>query len=237
MNITPKVISDLKSFFVVLKPSGWIVNSSESAAGQLIIQDWIKENFDYEISQNDELRNGVVHRLDKETSGVLLVAKTEKAMLDLQRQFKERIVHKKYITLVHGKVSETHGLVQEPIGRLPWNRRRFGVFSGGRESSSEYSVLSYYKKGSEILTLVEVFPKTGRTHQIRVHMKHIGHPVVSDTFYAGRKTSRKDRVWCERMFLHSSQITVEDPDTKKQVTVKSELPEDLQAALDTLEKV
>ncbi|MCL6096146.1 MAG: RluA family pseudouridine synthase [Patescibacteria group bacterium] len=176
-------------------------------------------------------RAGIVHRLDKETSGILLIAKNPDVFLNLQSQFKERKVRKTYIALVHGIVRPEEGEIDVPLGRLSFNRKRFGVVAGGRESTTRYKVLSIKYlmtgKGKEALSLLELNPKTGRTHQIRVHLKYFNHSVFSDTLYAGRKTARNDRKLLPRLFLHASEITFTHPATGEQVTFKNPLPEDL----------
>lgn len=232
----PKIIFEDDSFFVVEKPSGWITDSSNTTTNQPVIQKWISQNYKFEI--NDfEHRNGIVHRLDKETSGLLLIAKTKTAFEELQRQFKEREVSKTYIALVHGKVEPTEGVINEPVGRLPWRRDRFGVMAGGREAITEYEALSHMLYGKEQLTLLQLKPKTGRTHQIRIHLKHLGFPIVADEFYAGRKTARHDRKWCGRLFLHAGGITFLHPVTKKIVTFNADLTEDLREVLEKLVKI
>ena len=183
-------------------------------------------------------RSGIVHRIDKETSGVLLVAKTPEVFENLQAQFKERKVEKTYIALVHGRVVPEEGTINAPTGRLPWNRERFGVLLGGREAETKYKTISNFKFliSNEELTLLELYPKTGRTHQLRVHLKSIGHPIVGDQFYAGRKTAREDRKWCPRLFLHAQSITFTHPTSGKRVTITSESPEELQDVLAYLRK-
>ena len=230
----PRIIFEDSELFVVEKPSGWITNESGTTTKQPVLQTFIKENFKYPLKDDWEARNGIVHRLDKETSGILLVAKTNSAFEDLQRQFKERSVHKTYTALVHGRVEEVEGEINEPVGRLPWRRDRFGVLPGGREAVTNYKVVGYYNNGSEDLTLLELKPKTGRTHQIRIHLKHIGYPIVADQFYSGRKTARKDRKWCPRLFLHAGGITFLDPKTKKEIGFESNLPADLRETLERL---
>lgn len=231
----PKILVDKKSYFVIDKPSGWIVNDAKTVGNQKVLQRWL-EKLDYPISKSKEFRSGIVHRLDKETSGVLIVAKTKASFEKLQAEFKERRVEKKYIALVHGKL-KGEGNLEIKIGRLPWNRERFGVYPGGRDSVTFYEAASYYKNDSEVYTLVEFRPKTGRTHQIRVVAKYLGHPIVSDSFYAGRKVSRNDRLWCPRLFLHAKEIKFLSPSTEKMIIVKSHLPHDLEKPLDTLEKL
>jgi RluA family pseudouridine synthase len=183
-------------------------------------------------------RSGIVHRLDKETSGILIVAKNEESFVILQQQFKNRQVQKTYVALAHGKVEPQEGSIDVPVGRLPWNRKRFGVLSEGRESTTFYKVITNYKllitNYDEALSLLELSPKTGRTHQIRVHLQYIHHPVFADPLYAGRKTSRKDRQVLPRIFLHASKISFKDPKDDKMVTFESPLPVELENFLETL---
>ncbi len=228
--LEPKIIFEDESFFVVDKPAGWITDASNTTTNQPVIQKWIAENYKFEIN-NFEFRNGIVHRLDKETSGLLLIAKTKQAFEELQRQFKERLVHKTYIALVHGQVAENEGIINEPVGRLPWRRDRFGVLPDGREAVTAYKKMADYRLENNEFSLLELKPKTGRTHQIRIHLKHIGHPIVADEFYAGRKTARHDRKWCERLFLHAGEIKFLHPVTKKEVVFNSNLAPDLDTAL------
>lgn len=230
-----EIVHEDGELLVINKPSGWIVNDATTTNGQPTVQNWLRHNFEYPTSSIEYLRNGIVHRLDKETSGILLVAKTKEAFEYLQKLFKERKVKKSYLALLHGRVEPKEGTIEAEVGRLPWNRRRFGVLAGGRDSLTRYKVRAYYILHTTYYSLVDFFPETGRTHQIRIHAKHIGHPIVGDEFYAGRKTARKDRVWCPRLFLHAQSISFIHPNGRE-ITLKCALPEDLQAALDTLEK-
>jgi len=234
--VEPKIIFEDDSFFVVDKPSGWITNDADTTTTQPVLQTWIRENFDYPLKGNREFRDGIVHRLDKETSGIVIVAKTQEAFTKLQSGFKERKISKSYIALLHGKVEPTEGVITVTVGRLPWHRSRFGVLPGGRESTTEYKVLEFYPGNNAGHSLVEFYPKTGRTHQIRIHARHIGHAIVADEFYAGRKTARNDRKWCPRLFLHATSIKFIHPETNKEVEFKSDLPEDLKDVLLKLKK-
>lgn len=235
----PKIIFQDSSILVLSKPAGWITNSASTTKNQPVVQDWLKQEKLTSFSDYS-FRDGIVHRLDKETSGLLLVAKTEDAFEELQRQFKDRLVKKMYTALVHGKVASEIGEIKAAVGRLPWRRDRFGVLPGGREASTKYKVLSNYKlptsKNLQLhdYSLVEFYPETGRTHQIRIHAKHIGHPLVADEFYAGRKTARNDRKWCPRLFLHASGIQFLHPISGKSINLKSELPDDLKNVLNSL---
>lgn len=234
----PETIFEDDSIIVIDKPTGWITNEAATTTNQPVIQRWLAENIKSQISNDKLYRSGIVHRLDKETSGLLLVAKTKEAFEELQRQFKSREVEKSYTALVHGKVEPKTGEISAPVGRLPWRRDRFGVLPGGREAETHYKGIMNYELRitGEQFTLLELKPKTGRTHQIRIHLKYLGHPIVADEFYAGRKTARADRKWCPRLFLHASGIQFSHPKSKEPHDFKSELPEDLQKALNFLQK-
>jgi len=170
-------------------------------------------------------RAGIVHRIDKETSGILLIAKTPEAFRELQRQFKEREVKKTYLALVHGKLVPEEGEINAPVGRLPWNTERFGVVPGGKEAVTRYKVVK-----CEDISLVELYPETGRTHQIRVHLKYINHPIIGDYLYAGRKTSRDDRAGdAPRVMLHAWKISFIHPDTHKTLAIESPIPDDMKS--------
>lgn len=234
MSMDPKIIFQDESIFVIDKPSGWITNDADTTKDQPTIQTWVRDNFDYPLKGDREFRDGIVHRLDKETSGILLIAKTKEAFERLQAEFKGREVKKTYIALLHGKVTPTEGEISATVGRLPWRRDRFGVIPGGRESKSLYKVLNFYPGNNAGHSLVEFHPQTGRTHQIRIHSKYIGHAIVADEFYAGRKTARNDRLWCPRLFLHASSIKFIHPETEKEIEFKSELPQDLSDVLTKL---
>ncbi|MBI4089755.1 MAG: RluA family pseudouridine synthase [Candidatus Levybacteria bacterium] len=243
--IEPKVILEDDSLLVLDKPSGMIVNKSDTTKGERTVQDWVEEYLvipnlfrDPKSEVDFYNRAGIVHRLDKETSGILLVAKTPEAFVNLQAQFKERKVQKTYLTLVHGKLDSNEGEINVSVGRLPWNRRRFGVVPGGRESTTKYKVLSIKylvsEKEKEPLTLLELTPKTGRTHQIRVHLQYIHHPIFSDPLYAGRKTSRNDRKILPRVFLHAAKISFFHPRTSEWISLECSLPNDLNSFLQAL---
>lgn len=221
----PKIIFEDDDLLVVDKPAGMIVNRAQTTKGRLTLQDWLEEEKKILID-----RAGIVHRLDKETSGILVVAKSVPVMKILQEQFKSRQVKKTYWCLVHGLVVPRTGTINLPISRNPFNRQKFGVFIGGREAETSYQVLSYYHRLTEKFSLVEVKPKTGRTHQIRVHFKQIGFPLVADEWYGGRKTSKKDRVWCPRLFLQAIVIEINEQ------VFRTGLAVDLQRVLDKLTK-
>lgn len=224
----PQILFEDEEVLVVNKPSGLVVNRDISVKGETL-QDWVERKYGL---------GRPAHRLDKQTSGALIIAKNPEVLQNLQAQFKNREVKKTYIALVHGKVFPKVGDINSPIGRLPWNRERFGIFAGGRASETSFKLLSIYQitnlSAQNYYSLLEIYPKTGRTHQIRVHLKSIGHPVVSDEFYAGRKTSRKDLTWCPRLFLHASRVEFIHPKTGKPISIEAVLPLDLKQVLKSL---
>lgn len=233
-----KIIYEDSDILVIDKPSGITVNNSDTTKNEETLQDFVEKKLNIKSSKPDDLgdsdfydRSGIVHRIDKETSGILLVAKNRESFENLQLQFKERKVNKAYVALVHGHVDSSEGEIIVPVGRLPWNRKRFGVLIGGREAITGYRVLEKLEKP---FTLLELIPKTGRTHQIRVHLQYFNHPIFGDFLYAGRKTSRQDRKILERFFLHAQKINFYHPKTGERVDFESKLPWELQNALDYL---
>jgi len=174
------------------------------------------------------LRPGIVHRLDKDTSGLMVVAKNDRAQRSLQRQLKDREVHKTYLALVHGLPKPREGLIEAPIGRHPKNRKKMAVIASGREAATKYRVRDEIASGR--YSLLEVEPITGRTHQIRVHMAALGHPVVGDATY-GRRSAV-----IERQFLHAHKLAFAMPLGGRTVEFVSPLPADLREALRRLQR-
>lgn len=230
-----EIIFENEDLLVINKPSGLTVNRSETTNGNTI-QDLIESSIKFNSDEDPEFldRSGIVHRLDKETSGCLIIAKNTNAFRLLQAQFKEREVEKEYVALAHGEIKPEIGDINAPVGRLPWNRTRFGVLAGGREAQTRYKVEAYYSNKDEIVSFVRLFPKTGRTHQIRVHLKYINHPIFSDELYAGRKTARDDRKQLARVFLHSEKIIFSDLKSGQEIKCSAPLPEELIKLLENL---
>lgn len=255
MNTLPEIIYEDSDMVVLNKPSGMTVNKADTTKDEITVQDWVEKNIslqypkeslqqkteegvynvDFEFAQ----RGGIVHRLDKETSGVLLIAKNPVSFGKLKEQFMGRNVKKIYLALSHGEIQPESGEINVPIGRLEFNRMRFGAVAGGREALTLYKVLAVKTfvsgKRQEKVSLVELYPQTGRTHQIRVHLKHINRPIVADALYAGRKIARDDRKLLSRLFLHAKGISFTHPTTAKQMDFTAPLPEDLQGFLDKLQ--
>lgn len=181
------------------------------------------------------LRPGIVHRLDKDTSGLLVVAKTEESLRSLAEQFKSREVSKEYLALVLGEMRQDRGEVDVPIGRQEGDRKKMGVRTRkGRSAMTRYQVLERFPG----LTLVLVMPHTGRTHQIRVHLSHIGHPILGDPIYGGRRGSismetRKD-LGAKRQMLHALRLDFNHPGSGERLGLKAPLPSDFRMILEAI---
>jgi 23S rRNA pseudouridine1911/1915/1917 synthase len=240
----PQIIYRDSDITLVNKPYGMIVNRADTTKDEFTLQDWLENTLIGKRSTADESefrkRGGIVHRLDKDTSGIIIIANNEAAFINLQTQFKNRSIKKIYNALVHGLVHPSEGMINIPIERNPFNRKRFGVFLGGREAVTEYETIGIFsipqKTDKEYLTLLKVSPRTGRTHQIRVHLKHLGYPIVSDILYGGRKNVKKDLLFCPRMFLHAKKISFMHPKKNHDMSFEADMPEELSAVLMKLEK-
>lgn len=165
---------------------------------------WILEK-DVESGSPHNPRAGVVHRLDRATSGVMICAKTPAALAHLQKQFSQRKTKKTYIAVISGHLKPAHAIIDMPIERNPRNPKTFHVSSGGKEAVTEYQVI----RSGEKFDLVELKPVTGRTHQLRVHLSHQGHPIVGDTFYHGPAA--------ERLYLHATSLEITLPNKQRKV--------------------
>jgi 23S rRNA pseudouridine1911/1915/1917 synthase len=174
-------------------------------------------------------RPGIVHRLDRDTSGLLMVARTDAAQASLQAQLKARRVKKTYLALVHGSVAAAVGRIEAPVGRDPGRRTRMAVTPNGRASVTGYRVRERFAGW----TLLELDLITGRTHQIRVHLEAIGYPVAGDPLY-GTGTSRRGPAGLERLFLHSWRLELTSPSTGRLIRAEAPLPEPLERVLDGL---
>ena len=167
--------------------------------------------------------HGIVHRLDKDTSGVMVLAKTEAAAAALRKQFEERKVTKQYIALVHGEMKESRGLITTPVQRYPKDQFRSAI--------TEWKVVRTCSIINNQYSILELSPHTGRTHQLRKHLKSIGHPIVSDPIYGFRKKLKSDLSWCPRLFLHAQFISFLHPTTGEQMEHVAPLPSDLRRVI------
>ncbi len=216
------VVYEDKWLIVINKPAGLVVHPAPGHQSDTLVNA-ILARWPELRGLEDRTRLGVVHRLDKDTSGLIVVARDEKTKIELQRQFKERQVRKVYLALVKGEVRPPRGRIEAPIGRDPRHRKKMAVVSGGREAVTEYAVIEYLPG----YTFLEVHPITGRTHQIRVHFSHKGHPIAGDKVY-GRGPSIPG---LNRPFLHAYSLTFKHPATGEEVTFKAPLPPELEEVL------
>ena len=214
------IVFEDEALIVIDKPAGMTVHPAPGNEDHTLANAVIAYAPDIE-GIGGERRPGIVHRLDKDTSGLIVVAKNERVHAHLAEQFRSREVGKVYLALVTGHPSPPEADIDAPIGRHPHDRQRMAVVSTGRPSITRYKVVSRYKRAS----LVEARPRTGRTHQIRVHLASVGHPVVGDSTY-GRAIEG-----LSRQFLHAHQLAFTHPESGETVRYTSELPEDLRTYL------
>ncbi len=217
------VVYEDDNLLVVDKPAGMTVHPSPGHPDGTLANAVLGRNPDIE-GIGGEQRPGIVHRLDKDTSGLIVVAKNERAHTNLSDQFKERSVTKGYVALVHGHVSPTEAIIDAPIGRHPRDRKKMTVVERGREARTYYKAVDAFKK----FTLLELQPRTGRTHQIRVHLASMRHPVVGDAVYGHPHRS------LERHFLHASRLGFYHPGSGEHVEWTSDLPAELADFLSNL---
>lgn len=275
------ILYEDQDLIAINKPSDLVVNRSTTMKLETIT-DWLVKKFGEEYFTKDfwssdlsyqklipqdftdefgdpltiwQERMGIVHRLDKDTSGVLLLAKNPGSLLNLLAQFKKRQTQKTYLALVHGQLLEKQGIINAPMSRNPHNRLKYAIDNNGRSAVTNYQVKQEFNSLNEEtfqsiaqkskmkinkvkelyqagFSLVELYPKTGRTHQIRVHVTAMKHPLVGDQLYTGRKRSKLDSFWCHRQFLHALSIEFLHPRTQEKMILKAPLAEDLNEVLE-----
>lgn len=235
-DIKPEVIPlDIRyeddDFIVVNKPAGMVVHPAPGHETGTLVNAVMAHCPDLQ-GVGGEKRPGIVHRLDKETSGLMVVAKNDVALRHLQRQFKERSVLKEYTALIHGNFIHNEVLIDAAIGRDPKNRKRMAIIHPGTSAASRpaQTIVTLIKPLKEY-SLVTCQPLTGRTHQIRVHLAFAGYPIVGDKIY-GR---RKEELDLARQFLHASKLTIKRPSDSEKISFIAELPPDLQYFLDKVD--
>jgi len=221
------VLYEDKHMIVINKPAGLVVHPAVGNETGTLVNALLHHCKDL-TGIGGEIRPGIVHRLDKDTSGVMVIAKNEASMAELSRQFKERETAKEYLTIVWGVPYGKRGTIETTIGRHPVHRKKMAAnVRNGREAVSHFEVQEALGEAA----LVRVKIETGRTHQIRVHMAHIKHPVIGDTVYGrGRASSIK----AERQMLHAAKLSLNHPKSGKPMTFESPLPADMEALLKQL---
>ncbi len=218
-----KIVYEDDDLLVIDKPAGLAVHPGAGRSSHTLVNALLAHCPDL-AGIKSSLRPGIVHRLDKDTSGLMMVAKSDVAQASLSSQLKAHTVLKKYLALVNGRLAPLSGAIEAPIGRDPRQRKRMAVVSEGKEARTVYRVVRYLGD----YTLVEVTLETGRTHQIRVHLSAIGHPVVGDAVY-GKRTP-----FLARPFLHAQILGFKHPRTGQYVEFRSELPAELEEALESI---
>ena len=231
----PKIVAETTDWAVIEKPPGLLVhpapNQKTGTLVDFLLKKWPKIK---KVGDAPE-RPGIVHRLDREASGLMVIAKTPKAFKALKSQFQEHSIGKSYLALVHGKVVRDTDRIETAIGRVKGLGRmaaRVQAKPDDKEARSEYDVLERFPHA----TLVRVKTETGRMHQVRVHMKSIGHPLVGDSLYAGGHKSSPSLGKCPRLFLHAETLAFNDPATGERREYHVELPTDLNDFLHGLQK-
>lgn len=228
------IVYEDEALIVIDKPAGLVVHPGAGNAKHTLVNALL-----HHAPLQHLPRAGIVHRLDKDTTGLLLIAKTLKSHTALVRQMQQRAIHRRYLALVYGHVI-AGGVIDTYFGRHPRNRLKMAVCQQGRQAITHYSIKTHYSA----YTLLDVELLTGRTHQIRVHMAHINHPIVGDPLYGGRLRYPKDasedlRFILEgfkRQALHARKLSFIHPETNKQLSLEAPLPSDFQTLLNALDK-
>jgi 23S rRNA pseudouridine1911/1915/1917 synthase len=229
-DIPVRVVYEDDDLLIVDKPAGLVVHPSAGHAGGTLVNALLGRGGSEAYGGIAGVRRpGIVHRLDRDTSGLLMVARTDAAQASLMAQLKARRVKKTYLALVHGSVGAAAGRIEAPIGRDPRHRTRMAVVPDGRQATTGYRVRERFGGW----TLLELDLVTGRTHQIRVHLDAIGHPVAGDPVY-GTGTSRRGPDGLDRLFLHAWRLELTSPSTNRLIRAESELPPELEGVLEAL---
>ena len=224
-NIPLDIVYEDDDVIVVNKPQGMVVHPAPGHPNHTLVNALLYHSPLSTI--NGEFRPGIVHRIDKDTSGLLMIAKNDLAHRSLAAQLKAKTNEREYVALVHGVIKEERGTIDAPLGRSKKDRKKQAVVEDGRHAVTHFKVLERFQH----YTLVSCRLETGRTHQIRVHMKYIGHPLAGDPLYGPRKTLPGNG-----QYLHARLLGFKHPRTGKQMTFTSPLPEYFQKMIDHLEK-
>jgi 23S rRNA pseudouridine1911/1915/1917 synthase len=230
-----EIVYNSEDYLVINKPAGVVVNRAESVNGETV-QDWIEKSGQlsaFSGQGSEEIlfrkRSGICHRLDKETSGCLLIAKNPAALIHALKEFKERRVEKEYMALVHGMVNPKEGTIKLPLARTRFDREKFEVRFSGKIAETSWKVEKSFQRsafsGQMPVTLVRLFPKTGRTHQIRVHLSHMGFPIWSDERYLRKDFLLEDRKHLSHHFLHAEVLRLKSI-SGEMIEARAKLPED-----------
>ncbi len=217
-----KAVFEDESILVVDKPAGMVVHPAPGNYTGTLVNAILNHCSDLSGIGGVE-RPGIVHRLDKDTSGLIVVAKNDNALQSLTKQFKDRVVKKQYLALVRGALKKNSGIINAPIGRHKINRKKMAVdIESGREAITHYEMVKQFK----LFAFLRLFPKTGRTHQIRVHLSHLGNPILCDKLYNKNSSNPSPKV-LTRQALHAHKLEFQHPCSKRIVEFESPLPNDI----------
>ena len=216
-----EIIYEDDDILVVNKPKGLVVHPANGNWNGTLVNAIMAHCKESLSGIGGELRPGIVHRLDKDTSGLLIIAKNDKAHIRMSEQIKNREVKKTYIALVRGAVAENEATINMPIGRSTKDRKKMAVVKNGKEAITHFKVLDRFNTLKGLYTLLEVKIDTGRTHQIRVHLSEIGHPIIGDMTYS----NGKNEFGVEGQCLHAKRLEFNHPITDKHIILEAELPE------------
>ncbi|MFC0524065.1 RluA family pseudouridine synthase [Pontibacillus salicampi] len=225
-NIPLHIVYEDVDVIVVNKPRGMVVHPSAGHETGTLVHALLYHCHDLS-GINGVMRPGIVHRIDKDTSGLLMVAKNDKAHTSLADQLAEKTIDRKYMAIVHGEINHEFGTIEAPIARDPKDRQKMAVVEGGKDATTHFKVLKVYRD----YTYVECVLETGRTHQIRVHMKYINHPLAGDPKYGPRKSLEIDG-----QALHAGHLAFTHPTTKERMAFDQEPPQEFLTCLDEIEK-
>lgn len=217
------VVFEDKDLIVINKPQGMITHPASGIYKGTLVNALLFHCKDSLSGINGVSRPGIVHRLDKDTSGLIIVCKNDKSHCEIAKQIQERTLKRQYLAIVHGRVAYDQGVINKPIGRDRIHRHKMAIVKGGRTATTHWKIL----KKLESVTFIECTLETGRTHQIRVHMKNLGHPVLGDKTYGKRSDPT------EKMMLHAYKLVFIHPRTKKEVHLETKIP---QRFIDTLKQ-
>lgn len=225
-NIPLDIIYEDEDVVVVNKPQGMVVHPSAGHANGTLVNALLYHVKDLS-GINGKIRPGIVHRIDKDTSGLLMVAKNDLAHEKLAEQLQEKTAKREYIALVHGDIQNDKGTIDAPIGRDPKNRKKFTVIEGGKHSITHFEVIERFKE----FTLLRLQLETGRTHQIRVHLEYIGFRMAGDPLYGPRKTLEG-----KGQFLHATSLTFVHPRSEETLTFNAPLPKEFKETLELVKR-
>lgn len=226
-DIPVPIVYEDKDIVVVNKPKGMVVHPANGNPDNTLVNAILAICKDSLSGIGGEIRPGIVHRLDKDTSGLLIIAKNDTAHINMSKQIQDRKVTKKYIALVRGIVPENEATIDMPIARSQKDRKKMAVDKKGKEAITHFKVLARYDK----YTLLEIKIDTGRTHQIRVHMSYIGHPVIGDEIYS----NGKNEFGVKGQMLHAKYLKFKQPVTGEELELEAPLPEYFENILKKLE--